>query len=198
MARRQFDAYPTQAKVTNALVDRVHISGGVCEPCVGAGQLADVIWEDTDASCIYTNDVDNQYNVDRNKYGGVHYTDDATLQWASIWGHTYDWTITNPPYNTAIDILRNSWNSSHIGVVFLLRLTFLEPTGVRSGDRGLWLREHEDNMTHLITMGQPRPSFTNDGKTDSATVAWMIWQRDWSWRRRGIRNPFQFAMRWNI
>ena len=31
-------------------------------------------------------------------------------------------------------------------------------------------------MSHLIVFSQPRHSFTGNGRTDSTTTAWFVWQ----------------------
>ena len=197
--RRPLDAYPTETAVTRTLLDRVKIGGDVCEPCAGAGLMADELISRT--SCVWLNDIDSSH------VSHCDFIGDASLANAGVWKyrnphridlprHPWHWTVTNPPFIQAIDILRNAWNNSSVGVAFLLRLTFLEPAGKRSGERGDWLAAHEDQMTNLITLGQPRPSFTTDGKTDKATTAWMVWRKDWSWDKMGIERPFQFAMRW--
>ena len=81
---------------------------------------------------------------------------------------TPDWVITNPPFNGAFDILKHAMEYSENGVALLLRLSFLEPTY----ERGEWLAQHPPNR--LIVL--PRISFTGDGKTDSVTCAWMVWE----------------------
>ena len=43
-----------------------------------------------------------------------------------------------------------------------------------SMDRGAWLNEHPP--TTLIVL--PRISFTGNGKTDSVTCAWMVWEKN--------------------
>jgi hypothetical protein len=75
-------------------------------------------------------------------------------------------------------ILENAYRAAHVGVAFLLRLSFLEPTNGRAA----WLQAHEAELSHLLIFGSPRPSFTDDGRTDSATVAWMVWRRGWTGR----------------
>jgi hypothetical protein len=52
----------------------------------------------------------------------------------------------------------------------LLRLSFLEPTR----ERGPWLAANPPDLVIVL----PRISFTGDGKTDSVTCAWMIWDKD--------------------
>lgn len=183
--------------VTRALLDRVGISGIVCEPCAGAGRMSGALQESQHVSQVWTNDIDIAH------YEYTDFLSDAGLPDAMVWTYPiagfqrpFSWVVTNPPFNQAINILRNSWNNTSVGVAFLLRLTFLEPAGKRSGERGAWLAAHEDQMTHLITLGQPRPSFAGNDRHDSVATAWMVWQKDWSWDRLGIERPFQFAMRW--
>jgi hypothetical protein len=57
-----------------------------------------------------------------------------------------------------------------IGVVLLLRLSFLEPTD----QRGDWLAENPPDMQIVL----PRWSYKENGKTDSVTTAWMVWLRN--------------------
>jgi hypothetical protein len=79
-----------------------------------------------------------------------------------------DWVVTNPPFNQAEKIVRNSLESAK-SVAMLLRLSFLEPCKNR--------RDLITGISKLILIN-PRPSFTGDGKTDSTSVAWFIWNGD--------------------
>lgn len=74
--------------------------------------------------------------------------------------------VTNPPFNEANRIVPAFVRAGH-RCAFLLRLSWLEPTG----DRQDFLAENPPSG--LIVL--PRYSFTGDGKTDSATAAWMLW-----------------------
>lgn len=190
--RHDSDLYPTEYPITRILLNSVrHIGGNVCEPCAGPGWMSDILSHDPRINRVLTNDIDSQWDTD--------FVSDATVPDAKVWtgmNRSYDWVITNPPFNGALDILRNAWDRSNVGVAFLVRLSFLEPTGERSGNRGDWLHAHKDNMTLLEIFSQPRPSFTGDGKTDNVSVAWMVWEKNFSWSKLGIVSPFQFAMRW--
>jgi hypothetical protein len=84
------------------------------------------------------------------------------------------WTVTNPPFNKAIEILQYAFKYSTHGVAFFMRLSFLEPTK----DRTPFLLAHPP--TQIIVM--PRVSFTGDGKTDSVTCAWFIWEKTGKYR----------------
>lgn len=169
MSRRALDNYPTPGRLTRALLEEVCIAGVVLEPCAGAGQIADVLRGGRAYGIrgVYINDLDPAHGCDRQE--------DATDPEAGIWKLRSDWVVTNPPFNQAMAILQNSYRCARRGVAFLLRLSFLEPTNGRAA----WLREHEEELSDLLVFGSPRPSFTDDGRTDSATVAWMVWRRDW-------------------
>ena len=81
----------------------------------------------------------------------------------------FNWVVSNPPFNQAFEILQRAFETE-ANIAFLLRLSFLEPTFQRQE----FLAKHPP--TKLIVL--PRFSFTADGKTDSVTCAWMIWERN--------------------
>ena len=171
MVRRKNDFYPTPAQLTKELLKRVNISGTVFECCVGDWAIAkelNLTWGTNTSGIIevFTNDIDCKFNCD--------FTENAT--YASNWKKhkwQFDWTVTNPPFICASDIIPLAWNNSRIGIAFLLRLSYLEP----AKNRGAWLQEHSQYLTDLIIFGQPRPSFTNNSKVDTATTAWFVWQK---------------------
>lgn len=185
MKRRPLDQYPTETAVTESLLRRVpNIGGIVIEACAGDGLMARKIQQHPGVTAVVTNDIDHtQPSL---------YHNDAADPWSPVWKLHSHWTITNPPFLDAPRILPVAMDHSRVGVAFLLRLTYLEP----AQNRFVWLDDHADCMTNLIIFGQPRPSFTGDGKTDSVTTAWMVWQRDFSWRRLGVSPPFIFEWRW--
>ena len=175
MTRRPLDAYPTPARLTEALLRHVPIAGHVLEPCAGAGLMADSLQATPGVGVVYRNDISPGYDT--------LWTNDATDPRASMWKTEPDWVVTNPPYNEAAAILANAYRSATIGVAFLLRLSFLEPTNGRRD----WLQAHRAELSDLLIFGSPRPSFTDNGRTDSATVAWMVWRYGW---RRGTAVRF--------
>lgn len=152
----------------------------ILEPCVGESAILQVLQHRFQKSRFITADINSEHDPDWNA--------DMTLKhsWESLFANTErpDWTITNPPFSTAIHILENAYEYSKIGVVMLLRLTFLEPTKKRM----TFLQKHPPNK--MIIFGQPRPSFTNNGETDSVTTAWFIWTKD------GVYHPMTFAPKW--
>lgn len=182
--RQALDLYPTHRDLTLALLERVAISGRVAEPAAGPGDMARVLLAHPGITAVTTNDIDPQWSTD--------FTGDAGNPGAAVWKRPYDWVVTNPPFSVAPSILRIAYECAGVGVAFLLRLSFAEP----SGNRGEWLGAHADNLVGVYAFGQPRPSYTPDGGTDSVTSAWFVWRKGWSWQALGIAPPVQFIAGW--
>jgi hypothetical protein len=160
MARRKFDAYYTPEFATKHLLEYIDIKNKkILEPCAGEKNISKVLYKETNN--IINNDIvyENNWNYDATKEE-LFKTANETQK--------LDWIITNPPFNCAIDILKHSLTNSD-NVAFLLRLSFLEPTY----DRQELLSIYPPNKILVL----PRISFTGDGKTDSVTCAWLIWDK---------------------
>lgn len=180
--RRSHDYYPTAVGVTYALLNVVPIAGAVAEPCCGDGAMARPLTGSRLIDSVTTNDIHPVWQAD--------YHGDATSASAAIWTTgAFDWVVTNPPYRQAIQIVQRAYSEARIGIAVLLRLTFLEPTQ-RDG-RGEWLKAHQHELAYLIPLN-PRPSFTNDGRKDSVTVAWFVWMKGYSGGTQ-----VRFTMNWN-
>lgn len=162
--RRENDAYFTPTSATEQLVKRVRLTGAVCEPCVGEHAIADVIRRESITRLI-TNDLDRKRTADHHE-DAAHFVFWRKLE--ALGG--IDWVVTNPPFLVAVEILKYAQAHARKGVAMLLRLSILEPCD----DRGEWLQEHPP--TRLMVL--PRISFTGDGKTDSVTLGWCVWQQD--------------------
>ena len=157
--RHKNDFYPTPGWATEMLLHQMDIplKETILEPCTGRGAISNVL--KVRGYGVLTNDIDSSFD------GLNHHMDAVTC----IYALSPDWTITNPPFNDAFRILEAAYEHSQYGVAFLLRLSFLEPTYERQN----FLMVHPP--TQLIVL--PRISFTGDGKTDSVTAAWMIWEK---------------------
>lgn len=159
--RSAFDYYPTPAWMTRSLL-HFHpaiAKSTVLEPCAGGGAITNVLRE---AGCVvYENDIDPRHG-----HGNEQDAMSRHFWCAAPW---VDWVITNPPFNVALPILEQAVAHARVGVAFLLRKTFLEPTD----DRGPWLAQHPP--TRLI--GQPRYSFRGTG-SDSVSCDWYLWERE--------------------
>lgn len=96
--------------------------------------------------------------------------------------------VGNPPYNeaqkhieAALDRLRRAYGGPHY-VAFLLRIGFL---GGLSRARGFW----QQNPPIWVWSVAPRPSFTEDGKTDGSEYAVIVWKVD---QGKVVRRSTQF------
>lgn len=114
--RVKFDFYETPAWQTAALRRRVQISGSVLECCVGDGSLAKML---PDCSVV-TNDIDPNRSAD------FHLDAAKPESWSQF--PAVDWVVTNPTFNAALPILRSAVLHAKFGVIFLLRISFMEPT----------------------------------------------------------------------
>lgn len=161
MPRRPMDFYETSKEAVDALVEHYlrkefHKEASILEPCSGDGALARALVLNG-YEFVWRND------LDQTRVAHTH-QDARTFNFSS----EAELAVTNPPFNQAFDILKNLHPQVPV-IALLLRLTFLEPTK----DRGPWLAKYPPNK--LIVL--PRYSFTGDGKTDSVTCAWMIWDK---------------------
>lgn len=169
MPRRVNDFYPTPSWATEVLLKRIPLLDGhtVIEPCAGKHDITKRL----SSKFIFTCDIDPKMEVNLvTDMSTAEGWEQAMTQTRQRWGREYvDWTITNPPFNCAIDFAKHGFANSKIGMALLLRLTFLEPVNKREQ----WLKSHPPDQ--LIVL--PRISFTGDGKHDSVTCAWMVWHK---------------------
>jgi hypothetical protein len=156
--RRRLDFYPTPSWASDVLWDAVRPFSWA-EPCVGRG---DLITDRNRSELEWTNDVDPAREADH------HLNACYPSAWDSF--RRVPWIVTNPPFRVADQVLKLALAHATVGVAFLLRLSFLEPTDSRVFTL---TRRPPDRLIVL-----PRISFTGDGKTDSVTCAWMLWDID--------------------
>lgn len=160
MARRPLDAYFSPEWAAEELITRIPSLDGarVLECCSGEGAL--VMPMILAGAQVTMNDIAD-YPADHH----LDVTDPAS--WKTL--GTYDWIISNIPFDQAARIVPLAYEHATEGIAFLLRLSFLEPVK----NRAEWLSTHP--LTQQIVL--PRISFTGDGKTDSVTCAWMVWEK---------------------
>jgi hypothetical protein len=165
--RRDKDFYETPPWMTRALLAQVpEISGTILEPCAGDMSIARILSAEGGLK-VFTNDVDPLRPADS------HY-DAADPAFATLMAPFVDWVITNPPYEMPLctNIVANAIRTARVGVAMMLRISFEEPTA-KVNPRGPFLELNP--LSRKLVM--PRHSFTGDGKSDSATTAWMIWAK---------------------
>ena len=191
--RRLHDAYSSEPAMVRVLLQRtgnliLKTQLPILECCVGNGELVKPL---TSVGLrVITNDIRDSCEAD--------YHLDATQ--LELWCQNdldIGWVITNPPYKAgSLDlIMSNALAFAVDGVALILRLSANEPV-VKRGLRGRVLMAYADCLRYLITFSAPRPSYTGDGKTDSVTTCWFVWDKTWSWKRLGIAPPFQYATHW--
>lgn len=178
--RRENDYYPTPRWATGYLLSNLpfRIAEPWVEPCVGNRDIADVVWQ----QCAWyaTGDIDPKF--------APHIVGDAgdPETWDGFEAEldcSPAWCITNPPFSQASRILPLALERCTMGVIALLRLSYLEPCR----DRGHWLEQHQDRMSILFL---PRTlNFTGDGQTDNVATAWFIWGKE-----RRLTEPFVYPV----
>lgn len=166
MPRRKNDFYETPPHYLAALEKLglpIVSSDTVLEPCAGGGAITEWLLRTYDCEVV-TNDIDPKMNTD-------WHWDAAASQ--KLCGHRRLWTITNPPFSLAFEILNNLFEADR-NYIFLARISFNEPTK----QRGDWLNCYPPKFILFL----PRYSFrlNDQGKrqTDSVTCCWMGWGPD--------------------
>lgn len=205
MGRRKYDFYETHEKLTREMLRRREqfhemrmplkpfgiVEEGdsapvFLEPCSGDGAIADILSLRFPDSKVIRNDIDPERTVNHR----FDMTEERSWQFFTRY-HPFDWVITNPPFLAANQIVPYGVRFARRGAIFLLRLTWLEPTQDR---QGFW--KFSDLPLGGLYPINPRPIFrmNKDGKpgTDSVTVAWFIWDR---FQGRGTFD-LQFITEW--
>lgn len=177
--RVENDYYPTPDGLVQSLLTQVSIEGTVLECCAGHGAISRFF-----PGCL-TNEPFPQPSL------VPDFQLDATKRASWEQFGAVDWAVTNPPFSGAAEILPLAFQHAKKGAAFLLRLTYSEPCD----DRAEWLQQHADRQILYLPVS-PRPQFKPGSKRDSATVAWFVWRKDWSWKRLGIPTPFAYDPHW--
>lgn len=186
--RKKYDAYYTLKPMIVELFSRIKIpdNSTILEPCVGDGAILKTLKELNLTLNFQTNDIDTKVFA--------HWHEDARRS-RFIYDQNADFVITNPPFSDALEIMQMSYESRIPKIIFLVRLSFLEPTGKRSGYRGKFLNLIKDNIRSVRIFGSPRPSFAFRG-TDNVTTCWIDIDKNFSWEETGITCPFDFITEW--
>lgn len=167
--RRALDDYPTPAWAIDCILPFLPVGGSVLEPACGAGtvlgRLADRRLVPVDSmSGLEINPV----RAEEARAAGYQVACVDALDPETIWPRA-DLILSNPPFRQAEAFCRKALASVAQGgcVAMLLRLAFLE-----SAARFDFHAQHPVTSLHVFSS---RPSFTGDGKSDSAAYAWFVW-----------------------
>ena len=171
-----FEFYETPQTFTKWLFRQVGIEQGglpivgrVFEPCVGSGAIVRAARElpaAVDRQWVM-NDLDRRWPAD--------FHADAALPWGSLGAP--DWTVSNPPFTPAIDIITQALEHSRIGVAMHLRASIHEV--LKTGVRRTWMVEHQPTgILWLPRFAYQRSKTTGKWTTDSVCACWVIWLKD--------------------
>ena len=165
----------------------VPIVGRLFEPCVGDGAIiraaglrpmefgVDNTW--------ITNDLDSRWLAD------FHF--DAADAWLPhLAFDAIDWTVTNPPFTLAIQILERALVHSRVGVAMHLRASIHEV--LKRGVRRHWMADNlPTGILWLPRFAYQRSPTTGKWTTDSVCACWVIWVKPGALGER--RQFFKYA-----
>lgn len=179
--------YETPQTFTRYLFREVWIRGNVFEPCVGSGAIikaAGAEWPQTTALIGPGTHNSRQWisnDLDPRWIGADYHLDAAA---ARVWqmpsivaAGGIDWTVSNPPFKPAIDIMSHALAHSAVGVAMHLRASMHEV--LKGGIRRTWMGEHTPTgILWLPRFGYQRSKTTGKWTTDSVCACWVIWLKD--------------------
>ncbi len=168
----EFEFYETPRAFTHWLFDEISIHGRIFEPCVGNGAIVEAARHhpipDARAPQWFANDLDPRWPADVHKDAR-----DRTL-WEA---HEFDWTVSNPPFTPALEIIDRAIEFSRVGVAMHLRASIHEV--LKTGVRRTWMREHTPTgILWLPRFAYQRSKTTGKWTTDSVCACWVIWLKD--------------------
>lgn len=175
------DDYPTNPKDVSIILpflQGLEASSTVLDPCAGTGELLEAIRYRKGMLASHLSGI--ELVQARAKLCSQRFTciEADALSPIQTWsvrlpsnpsvGVRPDFIITNPPFSLAEELVRKAMECKGPNgtVAMLMRLAMLE--GKKRKD--LWASYPAD----VFIFGK-RPSFTSNGKSDSAAYAWFVW-----------------------
>lgn len=176
--KRDLEFYATPAAFSRWLfVHMAHrgrpIVGTIFEPCVGDGAIPRAVGLRPKEFGVdnrwITNDLDPHWAADDHR--------DARFTSAWTLGQTIDWTVSNPPFTPALEIIEQAIAYSRVGVAMHLRASIHEV--LKTGKRRTWMREHvPTGILWLPRFAYQRSPTTGKWTTDSVCACWVIWLKN--------------------
>lgn len=156
--RAALDFYPTDEKLSRALIAAEKFNGGIWEPACGDGALSKILAETT-----YVNSTDlASYGFGR---GGVDFLKTTELR------KDASNIVTNPPFNLWQDFAHHALSLRPRKVALLGRLLLLE-----GKKRAEFFRASRLARVHIVGRGKMLPRGAKDkGHTGMICFAWFIW-----------------------
>lgn len=158
--RSDLDFYETPSWMTRSLLHfHPAILGATILECASGRDAITRVLRDEAGCQVFTNDLDPRQPAQTHR--------DATTELYWREAPLVDWVISNLPFSVAFATLVLARQHAKVGVAFLLRKTFLEPTD----DRGPWLARYPPTRA----IGQPRHNFRGKG-SDTVSCDWDVWE----------------------
>jgi hypothetical protein len=170
-AKEAADFYATPPWGTRALVHHVlprldiDLAGETIEePCCGEGHMAGVLEEFTGCPVRASDILDYGYGT-----SGIDY-----LHPLAPLGEPPDWTITNPPFTTALEIALRAVTRSQVGAALLLRTQWVE--GEERYNK-LFRHRPPTLIAHFVErLPMVAGRWDPDAKT-ATSYSWFVWER---------------------
>lgn len=170
-----YEFYETPNTFVRYLFEQLHyarravVAGQCCEPCVGSEAIINASQEMPGLRQWKTNDLDSRWRAD-------HHED---ARYSSLWKNfgEIDWTISNPAFTPAIEIISHAIERSRVGVAMHLRASIHEV--LKTGVRRTWMAAHQPTgILWLPRFAYQRSKSTGKWATDSVCACWVIWLKD--------------------
>ena len=164
---KSLDDFPTPPWATRALlkyvINKHNISSMTClEPACNRGYMSFVLEESFKS--VTSKDIHN--------YG---YGDKENFLLSKYKKNSFDWVITNPPFNMAEEFFKLSDKIAKVGVALLVRTVFLESIGRYNN---IFLR-HPPSKFAQFSERVPMIKGKLDKKASTATgYAWIVWEKN--------------------
>lgn len=162
--RAASDFYETPSGVVRAILPHLPALRPF-DPCAGRGAILTASGMRGDGIELH----EEHAEFARRAGHAVDTADALTTPWLTRHGRAPSLVIANPPFALAqefVELALAAVDPVRGTVAMLLRLAFLE-----SRKRAAF---HQAAPADVFVLAE-RPSFTGNGKTDSAAVAWMVW-----------------------
>ncbi len=163
--RESLDDFPTPPWATRALMEHVMLypvdAMSCLEPACGAGHMGFVLDEYFETVTM-SDIVDRGAGAQQDFLSTFHAPD------------SFDWVITNPPFNRAEPFARRAFSVAKVGVALLVRTAFLE--GV-----GRYKRLFDENPPRTVAQFVERVPMVKGRLSRTASTAtsyaWLVWRR---------------------
>lgn len=185
-----FEFYETpdafSAYLFREMVNHWPIQGRLFEPCVGSGAIVRAHQALTNGRETWaTNDLDLRWPADS-------HVDARAIRGPWRESEPIDWTISNPPFTPALEIIERALEYSRIGVAMHLRASIHEV--LKTGERRTWMSRHTPTgILWLPRFAYQRSKTTGKWTTDSVCACWVIWLKD-----PAARQFIRYAPEWVI